>query len=276
MTRRRTAQAGVALILVLWMVTLIALLAGSFLAATRTEGLAVRHRIDAAQARATADGGVEWAVFQILSGAPVPADGQPISVDLPGGTAEIRIQDTRGLFDVNQTPLPVLRQILLALGVAEGDAGPLAARLVDYRDPDQDVTGPGGLEDPGYARLGLAHDGKDAPVTLLAELSQIPGFGRILVGRLAEVISVANRTPGIDPAVAPVAVRQILARLAAADLRLPDGPSARPPGRGTFRITVTARHPSGGVFRRRARVRLTPEAARPFLIEHWDQLVPQE
>jgi type II secretory pathway component PulK len=77
--------------------------------------------------------------------------------DLPysfGETTEIRIQDSRGLINLNLATREELMRMLQRLGVDQDKLDPLVAKLQDYVDPD-DLTRLNGAEREDYQRAGL-------------------------------------------------------------------------------------------------------------------------
>jgi general secretion pathway protein K len=76
----RRGQRGVALVLVLWAIALMAVLLGSFALIAHTEQLESRHVFDAVTARYDAQAGLERAVFELRNTDPAQgwiADGRP-------------------------------------------------------------------------------------------------------------------------------------------------------------------------------------------------------
>ena len=61
---RRSSQRGVALILVIWLTTLLTVVAASFAFSARTDALVVSNSIAMARAQAAADAGVARAVWE--------------------------------------------------------------------------------------------------------------------------------------------------------------------------------------------------------------------
>lgn len=294
--RERRQPRGLALVLVLWVLALLSLLAAGFLTATRSEMLAVRARIDAARAEALADGAVHWAIARLLraevlsasgDAAWPPLDGRPLALRLPGGEAEVRIQDAGGLIDLNAAEPPLLAGLLSALGLSGPDAERLLARLLDFRDADS-VSRPDGAEDADYAAIGLPYGAKDGPLDRVDELRQIPGFSPALVRRIAPLVTTLSGARGVDPTTAPEPVlaavpglgRSEIANilgareqgLDAADFAGRGRSGFVASGRTSFRILAVAEAEGGGRFAREAVIQLRsgPDGYR---IRRWEQAV---
>lgn len=294
-------QRGLALVLVLWVLTLLSLLAASFLTETRTETLATRHRVAAAEAEALADAAVHWTMWRLVQtgqaarrGAaggdtpePLALDGRVRRLTLPGGAVRLAIRDEAGRIDLNMADRALLGRLLQGVGVAAPRAEAMAARILDFRDPNDAVTG-SGAEDPDYERAGLPYGAKDDRFASVDELAQVLGIDPDLAQRLRPHVTVMTGSRGIDPAVAtreallampgvdPDQATRYLAKRAEAP---PDEPPQPPPGSGfarspqtAFTILAEARLPGGGTFVREARVRFDRIAGdRPYAIAVWRQ-----
>ncbi len=60
-------QSGIALVIVLWVIALLAVIAVSFTTATRSQGNLVRNLVENAKAEALADAGLYRAIFELLA-----------------------------------------------------------------------------------------------------------------------------------------------------------------------------------------------------------------
>ncbi|WP_149999277.1 general secretion pathway protein GspK [Iodidimonas gelatinilytica] len=290
--RRRASQSGIALILVLWVLTLLSLIVGSFLFMTRGETRTVIARQDAAKAQALADGGVYWAIAQLLT--PVfnedgvafalPVDGRRVSRTLASGQMVLTIQDVGGLIDVNAADDILLRSLFLSLGRDPEEAAQLADRLIDFRDLD-DRPQPRGAERADYRALGLPYGPRNAPLLLASEISQIPGFDRDFVTRATNYLTAYSGSRAVDPTVAPVEIlnsipglskvdaEQFIASRRGSSRSLPHeatNPYLTGSPSSTFRITVNASTARGSWFQRIAVVQISGGADR-FQIRHWEQ-----
>ena len=98
------AQRGVALILVLWVMALMAILLGSFALMARTENLEARHMFDGTTARYGAEAGLERAVYELRNPDLTTrwvCDGRPYEFDFENAHIHIEILDESGKIDLN-------------------------------------------------------------------------------------------------------------------------------------------------------------------------------
>jgi len=294
--RQDRLQSGLALVLVLWMLTLLSLIAAGFLTSSRSEMLAVRARVDAARVEALADGAVHWAIERLLvqmslaetggqSVALLAIDGRPQTVSLAGGEVEVRVQDMGGLVDLNAAAPPLLEGILTVVGVEPETASLLTDRILDFRDTD-DRPRPNGAEDADYLAAGLPYGAKDAPFDRVDELRQIPGLSAEITERLAPHVTTLSGARGIDPASAPPMVLAAVPGLARPQIALIlEARRSNPNGldivdrtnaalvassRSSFRITAIAKGRDGGRFVREAVIQLRAGDER-VRVRRWQQ-----
>jgi len=279
--------------MVLWVLTLLALMAAGFLSATRGQMQTARARIDRAEAAAVADAAVHWTIQRLIIDranpnraieAP-PSDGRSFSLELAGGSADLRVQDSGGLVDLNAAPKELLTGLLSAVGVAQGRARVLAARLMDFRDSDSRQRR-NGAEDPAYASAGLAYGARDAPFERIDELRQVLGFSHDLVERLSPFVTTMSGSRGIDPSRAPPTVLAAVPGLDQAQIDRylqARGTDTEAPGiagqgvRGlvassesSFRIRAVGQTETGGRFVREAVIQLRSGRER-YRVRRWAQ-----
>src|ERR1700734_2942027 len=104
MTMMRNAQRGVALILVIWVMALMAVLLGSFTLMARTEKIEARHMFDGAQARYGAKAGLDRAVYELRNPDVTTrwvCDGRPYEFDFDKAHVHVEILDESGKIDLN-------------------------------------------------------------------------------------------------------------------------------------------------------------------------------
>ena len=183
----RERQSGVALLVVLWVVTLMVLLVLVFSNAVQVAVRTATYRKDAAQAHSLACGGVQAAILEI---AYPPSENQKPSpiwtwrrgqregvVRFQGGQAELEVVGESGKLDLNVATGQQLARLLEVHGLAAAGAQRMAKAIVDWRSPS-----------PNDAQSGTpARGGEHAPFGFVEEVLNVPGLSRgIFYGR-AEV-----------------------------------------------------------------------------------------
>jgi general secretion pathway protein K len=288
-TAPRHAQSGIALVLVLWLTVLLTVIASGFAFSMRSEALAARNALSLAQARAAADGAVERVAFELqrprIPDAWAP-DGAPHTwqdgdVSITGSAV-----DEASRIDINVAPDALLKSMLIAQGIDDDKAAHLADAIADWRDPD-DLKRPNGAEDADYRAAGLKYGPANGPFETVAELSRVLGMTADLYARLAPIVTVYSRQPGVNPLTAsrevllalpnatPEAVDAYLTqRTAAIAAKQPVPPF--PPVQAylsgaipVWRIRAEAMTPDGVTFAREAVLRPSADPQRPLIALAW-------
>jgi general secretion pathway protein K len=237
-SRGARPQRGLALVVVLWVLVLLALIAASFTYTTRTEVKLTRNIIDNAKAEALADAGVYRAVLGLMDPNEATrwkADGRVYSFRSGGvgeaadraddadedgardGDVRITIQDEIGKIDLNRAQDELLQSLFELAGLGPDEAAALVDAIVDFRDPD-DLVRLNGAEDRDYAAAGLPWGAKDAPFEAVEELEQVLGMNLEIYRRVKPALSVFARRPGFNPHFAPAEVLLALPGVEEADV----------------------------------------------------------
>jgi general secretion pathway protein K len=296
---------GIALVIVLWGLVLLAVIAAAFTTGTRTEVTLARNLVENAKAKALADAGVHAAMLGLHRREVEKrwrADGTVYSMASGEGEVSIVIDDEAGKIDLNAAPDELIQGLLVAVGLADGEAQALTAAIADFRDAD-DETHLGGAEDAEYRAAGLAWGPKNKPFEAVEELHQVLGMTRQVYALAAPGLTVHSRSKGVDVTVAPAIVllalpgvdaeaveafteqrqarpgagEQGAGQMAGAELggaRITTLPglgrqyASRSRGR-VFTIRAEARVRSGAVFVREAVISMTRNIEKPFNIHAW-------
>ncbi|MGF1526389.1 MAG: general secretion pathway protein GspK [Candidatus Competibacterales bacterium] len=199
---------GFVLAIVLWVITLMALMAASFSYELRTETRLARFGVERAKAQALAEAGLYYAALELfgrrIQPPPeerLPVDGTPVRRALGGGEVTLRIRDSSGRVDLNRARRELMDALLRSVGVEDEERRQiLLDTLEDWRDPD-DLSRPAGGEVDEYREADLPPP-KNGPFESVEELQQVMGFDAALYHQLAPQLTVHSSKPGINPAVA--------------------------------------------------------------------------
>lgn len=282
----RRPDRGVALVVVLWLTTLLAVIAASLAFATRTETRAAADRVARAQARALAEAGIERAALELLRPPAERAwrtDGTVYGIELGDGTLEISVRAVNGRIDLNHAPPELLRGLFASLDI-DADAAALADAVLDWRDED-DERRPQGAEDPEYAAAGRPYGARDGPFLALGEVTQVLGVSYAVYRQLRELVTIHARADQIDPASAPRGVLEAVPELAPEDIerflaareagepieraRVVLGSGARFLARSSpraYAVRVRARSGRGALVHQQAVIRITGRPERPYVV----------
>ena len=210
---RQNKHSGVALILVLWIITLLTMIAVSFLHTMRTEVNVVGNSLARIKAETLADAGLQRAIYELFK--PQNTEGRWIA---DGSSREwryrdiavnITMQDEAGRIDINTVNPQLLRGLLLSQGLIEDDVLKMVDVIADWRDADSQRR-PRGAEVADYLEAGLNYGPANAPFQALEELGLVMGMTPDLYQRLAPLITVFSRQTGINE---QIATRDVLRAL---------------------------------------------------------------
>ena len=290
----RARSRGIAFVIVLWVMALLAVLLGSFVLIARTENLQTRHLFDTTQARYAAEAGISRASYELRRTDPLARwvpDGRVYALEFDGAKLEIAITDESGKIDINAADEPTLLALFETIGAVEpNDAQKLVDAVIDFRDPD-DLVRPYGAEDDDYEAAGLGHGALDQNFTMPEELQQVMGMSYELFRKLEPHITTFGLTnrpnaafasatvlqtlPGITPDLATQIVQQRWSTRpgdpAAPALTLPDGtPVLAAGGGGTYTVRSRATLPNRAWTILEATIRLGgAPGARAYSILRW-------
>ena len=182
MERASVRQSGIALVMVLWVVSLLSVMALSVAASVRSGMLLARNAVDEVRAKALTDAAVSYAALQLLSGIQnQDPEGGPVllSWSFEGFPLELEIHSEAERLDLNQAGPQELAEAFDEAGVEPEIRDRLVDAIIDWRDPDS-LRGLHGAEDADYTAAGLPYGSKDQPFESVDEVEQILGFPREL------------------------------------------------------------------------------------------------
>jgi len=185
----------------------------------------------------------------------------------------------------------LLNSLLRSLGLGEDAASRVADAIQDWRDPDS-LRRPNGAEEGEYRQAGLPGRPANQPFQAVEELQLVLGMEAELYRRIAPMVTVFSRAPGVNPAVASRSVllglpnvteEQVDGYLAERETALASGrpaPIFAPAAAftsfaQTSALTVRAEVDMGGGLRvgREAVAVLTPQfARRPVALLSWREV----
>lgn len=280
-----------ALLLVLWVIVLIAVIASSFLLSAGTEALTARNMIDTTRARQAAEAGLHRAAYELRNPDPLTrwaGDGRSYEVEVDGILLEIRMWDETGKVDIGQADAVLLTRLFEGAGLDLQRAESLANAVIDWRDPDDLVTEPGGAEQRQYEQADLPYGPRNRPFETLSELQQVLGMDYELYQELEPAITINSYRPLPNPAFAPPEVLRMLPGFEGMDVEafmmlrqqaaqgvpvmLPDGTPMIPQGGGlTYTVQSRATLPSGAHASFEATIQMGAGgiAGRPFRVLRW-------
>ena len=288
-------QSGIALIIVLWIMTLLMLIASSFIHAMRTEINIVGNSVTRAKLESIANAGVQRAILEMVK-PPQMADrwnvyGVPQEWSFQGQTVRVSMLDESGKIDINVGNEALMRGLFRSQGATEEEALALMDAILDWRDPDS-IKRLRGAEEAEYAAAGLTYKPANAPFQSIEELRLVMGMTPVLYQRIAPLITIYSRQPGIN---AQIASREVLRAIPdVTDVQIDDylkqrdlaragklpiplfGPAALYSsfGNGVMNVRVEASSEDGTSFVREAVVLRLPFPKRSYTFLRWQEGSP--
>lgn len=283
---------GSMLVLVLFLAGLLSVFAAVAAMAMRAAQNSSRGFADSLRAEEAARGAIEQAVAQSggvvagMTGTSIVIFGQ-VQVVVTARNESARI-------NLNLAPPQLLTGLFQQLGVTADQANVYAARVVDWRDDDDQVER-GGAERAAYRGLGRVDGPRNGPFVHVAELGLVLGIPGPVAAAAAPYITVASGHEQINPMLADPPV--LLAMPGTSADRVRDFLAQRAKLGATFESLVSSlgdveefvTEDPGQAVRLEALVRLAPNNERrfeavvyvlpgdkePFRILAWDAHPPQ-
>lgn len=185
------SEKGIAIIMVLWIVTILVALVISFSFLIRTEARSTIFFKEGVQKRFIAEAGMERAILEIFhrqtyreqavvveGNEVVRIDGRPYTGRMETGSYKFRLLSESGKIDINKmsdlTGI-VLKNLLLSLDVPQEKADIIVDSILDWTDSDN-LRRLNGAEDEYYLSLQVPYRAKNAPLDTLEELLLVKGI----------------------------------------------------------------------------------------------------
>lgn len=291
-------QSGIALIIVLWILTLLMLIASSFIHAMRTEINIVGNSVARAKLEAAANAGVQRAILEMAKPPQMPdrwnAAGVPQDWSFNGQAMRISVLDESGKIDINVGNEALMRGLFRSQGATEDEAVALMEAILDWRDPDS-LKRPRGAEEAEYVAAGLTYKPANAVFQSIEELRRVLGMTAALYQRIAPLITIYSRQGGINsqiasrdvlravPGVTDLQIDEYLSQREQARINKLPIPVFTPAsllfpsfGNGVMNIRVEASSEDGNSFVREAVVLRLPFPKRSYTFLRWREGTPQD
>jgi general secretion pathway protein K len=279
----RVGQRGVALLLVLWACTLLAILLGGYAAMARTEGLQARFQFAQTQAHYAAEAGLMRAIYGLQDPRLKQrwiGDGRGYTFKYDQATVVVHATDEGGKVDLNTDTPDVLRALFRAAGLPADQASQLADRVVDWRNAPI-IADAADSQRAAYAAAGRHYGPRHGPFATIEEAQMVLGMTPALYRRVAPVLTIWAGNTSPDPNTAPpLALQAIpgmtaqqLATIRATRLKNANDPSLALNNGTTHSIQSEATLADGTRAVLSATVRMQPGLAgvKPYAVLRWQE-----
>lgn len=206
------AQKGLALIVVLWVVTLLTIMASSFSLTIQREAAITSGAKEKAQAAALAEAGISYAILMLLTTNEElhwEASGSLHEIEYAGKRIRILVADESGKLNINLATKEQLQQIMSALGLEEDASDSLSDAILDWRDKNE-LHRLNGAEKQQYAEADLKYEPRNDDFKSIEELQMVIGMTADIYKQLEGMISIYTTNEDINPT---TATREVLLTL---------------------------------------------------------------
>ncbi len=185
-----------ALIAVLWIISLLAIMAAGIGSTGRVTSKLAYNNIDNTKARLLAEAGINKATYDLIHAEAVQPSWEHGSFTqtfkLDADQVAVQVFDEAGKIDLNNSKLILMQRLLQQIGLSEPEAATFSDRIADYVDRDSEPR-PLGVEIQGdYAA-------RNKPYETLEELRAVLGMTEVIFERLRPHITVYSNNGRIDP-----------------------------------------------------------------------------
>jgi general secretion pathway protein K len=212
---------GFALIVVLWVVTLLTIMGSSFALTIQRESAIISGVKEKSRAAAFAEAGIHYAILKLLikdKEQQWQANNSLYEIDFDGMRIRVQITDESGKIAINFVRKKQLLQMFGSIGVEEEIAESLSDAILDWRDRN-DVKGENGAEKQEYKDEGLSYGPRNGPFESLEEVQMVLGMTTEIYKQLEDIISIYTKNSRINPKTAP---RSVLLTLPEVDAEMVD------------------------------------------------------
>lgn len=213
----RKASRGIALLLVLWVLTALMVIVFAFSFSTKVETRSTISFKEEMEKRFISQAGLDRGIVEIYYNKRflnIPEkeswrlDGTPYTGEFGGGYYEVRIMDENGKVDINTAPDVLLKNLLVQLGLKNEESDAVVDAIMDWKDTD-DLRRLSGAESDYYMTLPNPYKAKNANFDSVEELIFVKGMTpEILYGNkgkkgLIEFVTIHSRSAQVSINSAP-------------------------------------------------------------------------
>ena len=205
-------QKGMALVLVLWVLSLLTIMAGSFALSMRRESAIIAGIKNNAQASAVAKSGIAMAEMMLLNADPAKGwrtDGSIYEINAADAKIRVRLLSETGKIDINKANESLLKSLIANASLDEELQTRLVSAILDWRDED-DLVHIEGAEKQEYQDAGLSYQPRNKPFQSIEELQLVLGMDKSVFKWIEPLITVYSEQQQVTMQVAAKEVLQVI------------------------------------------------------------------
>jgi general secretion pathway protein K len=200
-SRRASKDSGIALVIVVWLIAVLAVQVGLLNNSLRDGARIVDNTTAIARGEALMHAGLELAISRMTTGdirSRWRADGGQRTVDVAGHTLKLTISDENGRININMADRELIGGLLQSLGLSQRDAETIRDRILARREPQRSR-----IDGATFKRDGAGNSAPDdLPFIDPSDLARVLGTSQHLADRLARRITTYTSETGINPRLA--------------------------------------------------------------------------
>lgn len=208
-------QKGLALVLVLWVLSLLTIMAGSFALSMRRETSIIEGIKNNAEAMAAAESGIAMAEMMLLNpdqNKRWRADGSIYQIDSVNATVRVRLLSEAGKIDINKADQILLQSLMKRAPVDEEQQIRIVDAILDWRDED-DLVHINGAEKKEYQDAGLSFKPRNKPFQSVEELQLVIGVDASVFQWIEPLVTTYSGQQQVDLRQAATEVLQVIPEL---------------------------------------------------------------
>lgn len=238
------AQRGVALLLVLWVLALLASLLAGLIGWVHLQNRQALWQRQHTQAMLAAEAGIGMGVMAQLERDPQrrwKADGQAHSLRFDDAALQVSVRSESGKLDANAAPVASFARLVLACGGSAGQSGQLSQALEQRRADEK------------------------SPLRMIEELRELPAMDQRLYQCVSPHLTLWSGSPAPDSRMASPWLRRVLS--------LPQGAATAGDAGPVITVQSQATLPGGFTTTLSVTLLLNPskEGVRPYRVLRWQE-----
>jgi len=195
--RPRSAQRGSMLLVVLFLAGLLGVFAAVAAAVMHAAAESSRTFANGLRADEAMRGAMDYIIGH--TGSAILQSRGTATIEMGRTKVQLTVRDEAARIDINRAPPQLIAGIFRQVGVPADVAASYAARIVDWRDEDDDISPNGGAELGAYRAAGRTDGPRNGPFLHVAELALVLGIPMRTAAAVAPYVTVASGRDKINP-----------------------------------------------------------------------------
>jgi general secretion pathway protein K len=203
------------MVIVIWVLSLLTIMAGSFALTMRRESTVISAVKDNARVQAMAETGISIAqqmLFLDDKERRWRADGSIYTLKYEQANIRVRLISELGKIDINKANEELLTAMMGATTLELAQQQEIVSAILDWRDKD-DLVHINGAEQQQYEEAGLLYSPANQDFQLIDELQMVLGMNSEIYLQLKPLITVYSKQPQVDLNVASKEVLSVISNL---------------------------------------------------------------